>query len=426
MSDAQLVLENLLKCKTRAQMLKTPWQTLMERPKHAYSSKVRIVIVNTPCMGFGDVVFAMKLYQYLKKWYPKTSIHIATTQVENFVKLGMNRRYLRELSSTGIKNIQCRRVSRLSIENGSGRVSKTSKDYDLILVAPITADFAPSHRDVRTMFPNSTRFNTFFFSEYNDSITKDFDFPTGVGEGRMGLLFTDVKKAKKLPILRNPYTLIYITDNDRNAVYCYQSFIKMVTKAQRHPLFDIIVPMWVANNLLTNASALRAVDKAYQTVRIVFKDRVETLLETGKKGLVLQFRADVLPLPYDDMMKVYQHSVRQILVTGDQSITDVLSCCYKSLVPSYQIVPWKRDLARNLAKYLPQKYISSIKTACGTVNAINYKPNMTKFMKLYDFRQNARPKLDAIVRALSDKAVREMMNVVDSNLSVRSIKALLG
>ena len=53
-------------------------------------------------------------------------------------------------------------------------------------------------------------------------------------------------------------------------------------------------------------------------------------------------------------------SVKDILVTGDQSLTDIISCCkYKRVW--YQIAPWKKGLAENLHKHLPNEYYGTFK-----------------------------------------------------------------
>ena len=63
-------------------------------------------------------------------------------------------------------------------------------------------------------------------------------------------------------------------------------------------------------------------------------------------------------------------SVKDILVTGDQSLTDIISCCkYKRVW--YQIAPWKKGLAENLHKHLPNEYYGTYKTSCGTLKSIN-------------------------------------------------------
>ena len=89
-------------------------------------------------------------------------------------------------------------------------------------------------------------------------------------------------------------------------------------------------------------------------------------------------------------------SFRDILVTGDQSLTDILSCCKRKRV-WYQIAPWKQGLAWNLHKHLPNKYYGSFKTSCGTIKHINLDIDWKLFMKNYDFRIQGKKRMDAIL-----------------------------
>lgn len=91
-----------------------------------------------------------------------------------------------------------------------------------------------------------------------------------------------------------------------------------------------------------------------------------------------------------------QHCVNDLLLTGDQSLTDALSCCPKKNL-FYQIAPWKQNLAKNLARYLPNKFLLKKRLSCGSIKAIKYKSNHKTFVKRWDFRTRGKPKLDAIM-----------------------------
>ena len=71
-------------------------------------------------------------------------------------------------------------------------------------------------------------------------------------------------------------------------------------------------------------------------------------------------------------------SIPDILVTGDQSITDVFSCCKRKKV-WYQIAPWKHDFANGLAEKLPNQYYHTFQTSCGTLKSIKSDDNWKKF-----------------------------------------------
>lgn len=397
------------------------------------ASEFSILIVNTPCNGFGDIVFGMKLYMYLKDFYPNCKVHIATTQPDAFIKFGVPSDDV--IGLRGKRGVQCRRLASLKPYNPvTGR--ETALDiYDIIYVAPLTIDFEINYTDVKRLIPYSNRFNTFFFSEYNDSKYKKFDFPTGIGSKRMGLLFTDTPAGlERLDILPNPYTIAYVTKTDENLAKCLLAFIKMVTTIQKHNTFDIVMPDAVISELLDlvdKEDVRDNLNKHYTDLEIHTKNKpVQYYIASHRKSKkVLRIRADILPVEYKRMMNIYLYSTSPVLITGDQSITDVLSCCYKNITPYYQIMPWKSDFAKALSKELPQKYLSSIKTSCGTLDGIKYHPNMSKFIKRNDFRINARPKLDAIASfAISlkkkDQFGEYLRNFVDAVTTGRKVESI--
>lgn len=397
------------------------------------NSEFSILIVNTPCNGFGDIVFGMKLYMYMKDFYPNAKVHIATTQPDSFIKFGVP--VEDTIGLRGKRGVQCRRLASLKSYNPATKRDTVLDTYDIIYVAPLTIDFEINYTDVKKLIPYSNRFNTFFFSEYNDSNYKKFDFPTGIGGKRMGLLFTDTPEGlNRLDILPNPYTIAYVTKTDENLVNCLLAFIKMVTAIQKHNIFDIVMPDGVITELLelVDKDEVRdSINRYYTDLEIHTRDApVKYYISSHKKAKkILRIRADILPVEYKRMMNIFIYSTSPVLITGDQSITDVLSCCYKNITPYYQIMPWKTDFAKALAKALPQKYLSSIKTSCGTLDGIKYHPNMSKFIKKHDFRLNARPKLDAIASfaialKTNDSFGRYLRNYVEEVTTGRKIETI--
>jgi hypothetical protein len=283
-------------------------------------------------------------------------------------------------------------------------------------------DFDANYTDIKALVPYSNLLNTYFFSEYNDDLRKKFDFHTGVGKKRCGMLFTDFEtRVKKINKLKNPYSVVYIAQSVRRADTCFLDFVEMVSQkySKKYKKFDIVVPHWIIEEIEeTNLynKYLKKVEKYFDKFDIVRKDGSrETLLEfeDGTMGNTLTLRGDILPLPYKEMATLFLKSVSDILVTGDQSITDVLACCWKSKLPMYQIVPWKRDFSKELAKYLPQKFLKYIKTSCGTGKAIHYNPDFQKFIKSWDFRKLAKPKLDAIIAFTIHKNKNQIVNKID-------------
>jgi len=370
--------------------------------------KKKILILNAPCNGFGDLIFAAKLSKYLQKKY-KAKVRIATTLYEGLKNIGFPKSEIVELKAKKIK--QCRRFSGLKMEK--------IPQQDLIFVAPLQADFSADFRDVKKIIPYSNRENTFFFSEYNDSLNKGLDFNTGIGSKRDGILITDVSKRmpnvkrgkrgkgfKGRGALKNPFALIYVASTLPRLQHCIVSFVEMVAKKYHkiYKNFDIVVPPWFIKEDF-DKMIIKKVSKYYD--KILIKGRDETINISEGSSRVLTFRADVLPVPNDVMLALMRGSVEDILLTGDQSISDCLSCCPEKNI-FYQIAPWKKNFADNLAKYMPNASLKKKSTSCGSIKAISYKKHSyKKFVKDWDFRKRTAKKLDSIIK--NDK-IRKICN----------------
>lgn len=365
--------------------------------------KVKTLILCTPCNGFGDVIFASKIKRYIKEWYGIDS-HIATTTPDLFEKVGEPVKNI--IALKGIHGSQCRRFSKLD-----GKIGK----YDLIIIAPL-AEGDISFQDVRNLIPYSTHSNTFFFSEYNDDLDKGFDINTGVGKGRDGLLFTNTKCSKshiKKFSLQKDYALVYIAENIDYSDLCILRFVQMVMK--KYPkLQEIVCPSWVKdlnpNVIMRNVKA----DNIY----IITPENTTVIKEKNKNGRTIVFRCDVFPVPNQIMLSLIRYSVEDVLLTGDQSITDAFSCCSNKNI-FYQIAPWKKDFSKNLAKYMPNSYLTKASTSCGTLSALQYKSNYKKFVKDWDFRKLGKGKVDAMVGSvLFFKKNRVIQEILDQSKTV--------
>jgi hypothetical protein len=361
---------------------------------------LKILLLNTPCNGNGDIVFCIKISNYFKEWY-NCKITIATTAFKIFKMIGMttdnNRTNLVELKGNNDTNLMCRRFRHLHF-------SKQIPEQDLIFVTPLNLSLDINYSDIKALVNYSTKKNTFFFSEYNDFLDKKFQLPTGIGNNRLGLLLTDPKIKGKITSLKNKYVVIYVVKSDCHVKTCCNSFIEMVCAkySKLYEKFDIVVPGWFNNDVYITKILLNIISKYFTKVVLHYKNDTETkkdilYCENDVPIKLLNIRADILPLKNNVMLKLYKNSEEDILVTGDQSITDVLSCCYTKNI-FYQIVTWKQDFAINLSKLMPNKYIKSVKTSCGSLGAIKYKKrDYKKFISKWDFRILGKKVVDDIV-----------------------------
>lgn len=416
------ILDEITKIKETNEFKNIFWKSFYKRRVNNVSfKKIKILLLNAPCNGFGDVVFCMKISKYLEEWYD-ADVTIASTSSESFKQLGKIDNVIQIGSKSKVD--QCRRFKNLHFKSNL-------PVQDLIFVAPVQSDYDVSLQDVKYLLPYATKFNTFFFSEYNPDETEGFDFITGVGnKDNYGLLFTNTKKIKRINKLKNPYAVVYIAESVDDSIDCFCSFIEMICAKynNKYKNFDIVIPTSISYFFEDfEYKIVSKIKKYYPNINYVGKDKSFTLLQNKENNKVVTFRADILPVPYYDMVGLIQHSVKDILLTGDQSITDALSCCSEKNI-FYQIAGWKEGFAKNLSKELPNKYLISTKTSCGTLKAIRYKSDYKQFIKKWDFRKLAKPKLDAILSAAKYKKdnkemIKELEKIVLSSRNVQSLKS---
>lgn len=355
--------------------------------------KLRIALLNAPCYGFGDVIFAQKLAKYLREWYG-CRIDIFTTLPNEHIQLGENPKNIVKPIGLVPSQKQCKTFNKLKFPN-------KNVHYDLFLIAPLVNNFVININYIKKIFKYANKNNIYYFSEYNSNTAK-YDFPMGIGRGKYGIFLVDPPPMKRLSILKNPYSMFYIASGEHipNARKCYTSFIEMVCGKyhKKYKKLDIVAPNWVNDDLDDDYVEIfiEKIGKYYPNICIKTKDDTEYILENNNKSNILTLRLDVLPVNNKQMFSLMKYSIPDILLTGDQSITDALSCC-KSKNIFYQIAPWKESFGRQLTKHLPNKYLKHKKTSCGTLKAISYKSNYDNFLKEWDFRTLARPKIDAMM-----------------------------
>ena len=409
------------KCKMKYDVKNVMWKAFNTKTKHKmpHVSHLNIALVCNPCNGFGDIVFCANFAGYLHLWY-KCKITVITTAPDKFKSIGYRGKTIRLTGN--INRSECRRMKKLKLE------SKIDVQ-DLIFISPLQSDHTPDIRDVQYIFDYATIFNTFFMSEYNpisksgESVLVDpmFDFITGVGDDRYGLLLTTINEPlPRLPEMANPYAVIYVSTNEEDASSCALSFIKMVAKKYRdkYKYFDVVVSDDVIQD--TEYTDILNACKPYGTVQIDNGEDIEVLKDKG--GSVITLRSGIYPLQRKKMLRLIKNSVKDILVTGDQSLSDVLSCC-KTKNIFYHVVGWKEQFVPYLAKYMPNKYLAKTATQCGSIKAIGYASNYSKFIKEWDFRKRAREKLDCIFRWAEFKQDNEDdIDILETLLLNKSLK----
>ena len=92
LSEMQII-ENFIKTLENKNKIKKKEDILLDifynSKNESNFSDLKILILNAPCNGFGDIIFAFKIANYLREWY-NVKITIASTNTKNFVTMGEN------------------------------------------------------------------------------------------------------------------------------------------------------------------------------------------------------------------------------------------------------------------------------------------------------------------------------------------------
>lgn len=400
----------------------------LNKNKFELISTVNILILNSTCNGFGDIVFAFKLKRYLEEWYGSSvNVKIATNNYSGFSDLLTEDELdtiiplKKKPVKTPIKGMR----GLYTVTNKRGSSTECNKfnkfekndeleNFDLYLIAPITADFTPDFKEIHTLVKSSNRFNTVFLTEYNMPLHKDILFNVGVGKKRDGLFLVERPSSRPplIPRLDYPYSVIYIARNDANLENCYEGYLELLTSKIKIDRLDVVAPPWLSYYISDNIKYLiDVINPHYSTIKKTIHSFnpptnivEEVLLKNGNGKGELVFRFDILPLKFDDMTSLYYYSLPIMLLTGDQSFSDGLSIRKDDSLIFYQGLPWKQDFYVNMAKEIPNKFFKSYKTACGNAKALKYKPNLINFAKKNDFRTKAKRKMDALIMSVGYKS----------------------
>lgn len=413
------LLKDIKKTKVFKQLYSLPFKNKGVIPKD-----LRVVLFVNACYGSGDKVFCLKIYNYIKEWYGIECTIMSSTP-EYFLKNGIKKVY--GVKIPGKKYVECANIKSMKIYNvdsdGTFMRRTTPKEkFDIILVTPwIGTDYDPDHKAMRIFFPYSNRFNTFLFSSYNPPSPHLYDFPMGIGKNYYGILLTTPVILQKPKFIVNPFLMVHLSYyHSVNINKCFDNFIKLMCKKyyKKYNKLDVIIPKLV----LEDESSMRKLIKYikmkgyYDNVEIITEKRAEQ--KYNENDSVIRFRAEILPLPFKEYTNLFNYSLPDVLTTGNQSVSDIVSCC-KNFNIYYQIMPWERPFAAGLNNSLkPQyNYLKNVKTSCGIEKmAIDKQSNLRLIEQNNDFRVLGKAKLDRIfsnIRAVNnDKIIKEYVKIV--------------
>tara|TARA_B100000427_G_scaffold329431_1_gene345618 strand:+ start:37 stop:1413 length:1377 start_codon:yes stop_codon:yes gene_type:complete len=363
-----------------------------------YYKNISIGIFNIPCGGFGDIILTKTFNDYLIEWYPTAKVRICTTSPQKYNLIGITDNLIKLERKDGVNydDGECSPFDKLKVKN--------IPRFDIMFVVPII-NKPFNYNQFKKLIPYSTYFNTFTMSEYNGEFPP-YTLPIGVGDENLGILFNNFKY-KQQDLIKKPYALVYIQPSPSwgvHARYCFLSYLEMICNkySKRYRLFQIIIPEWIHEDInYDNQFYLKIkkiVEKYYKNLSIVYPDDEVILFEDNTNKSKLTLRGDILPQKREIFISLMKDSVNDILVTGDQSLTDIISCCKYKIV-WYQIAPWKQGLAKKLSEHLPNQYFKSYRTSCGTLDSINLNINWKVFMEKYDFRKKGKKRINSIIIA---------------------------
>lgn len=170
---------------------------------------------------------------------------------------------------------------------------------------------------------------------------------------------------------------------------------------EKYKKFQVIIPHWIQDEIEYNpqfkSKLKKLIEPYYKNIAIFYDDgTTQKILENENEKSVIVFRADILPQKRETFISLIKDSVKDVLLTGDQSITDAISCCKRKTI-WYQIAPWKKGFAYYMYKNLPNENFKTFKTSCGSINAFEININWTNFQKKYDFRIHGKKRMDQIL-----------------------------
>ena len=112
---------------------------------------------------------------------------------------------------------------------------------------------------------------------------------------------------------------------------CYLSFVEMITKKYNHySKLQLIIPTWVSVHIEDSpqfkSKLKKIIEKNFNKIILIndIKDEIKLLDQKGKTFIM---RGDILPVARDKFISLVKYSLPDILLTGDQSITDAFSHC---------------------------------------------------------------------------------------------------
>jgi hypothetical protein len=420
------IIEYLEEIKDYNQVYKIPRNIFMGKSVNKKISSLNVGFVVNSCFGFGDIIFTYKLFTYFKEWYNITPI-IFTTTPDLFTQF-IPKSKLKLLGVPGESlddTCDYELESMVAYELVGRRKRYKSIKFDCMFITPwVGNNNTVNHKVIRNIFPETNRFNTFIFSAYNrvkGGEKSPFDFDMGLGDNYLGLLYKKSECGKR-PI-KNPYIISYISDTEEESLKCFYNFIKKVLSKyeNKHKKLEILVPDSIVKDGRLD-KLVKYIEKNYSYDNIIISRSSKDTIKAHKiTGSYLLFRTDVKNIPYLKYLNYICNALPEILVTGNQSIGDILSCCPDFNI-FYQIMPWEKNFAKELSIITGVNDLGKSSKSCGH----DKRTNLKGVYKSSDFEKKGKKYMDAILNSIYSIKTNEVLyNFVETAKRSRKVNSLL-
>ena len=347
--------------------------------------------------GFGDVIFTLKLYALFKQWY-NISPYIVSTAPDKFIQNGISKSKVIKINNGD--SVYSDNTEELDLTTMSNK--KFTHKFDVIFVTPVVLDSYEKHfSHFKTLFPYITRDMLYRFSAYDHGGMK-YEIPMGLSNGRYGIFINKCVKTKPLKIMKNPYIITHLgntgfSGSEYDYINCFTKFIKLMVKKyfETYPVLDIIIPLYITKHPKFKKLKIY-IKKYYKNVKVIHKsDKI--LLEEG-----VNFRCDLPFLPHKQYTTLFNHCLPDVLLTGNQSVSDVISCNNNYNI-YYQTLPWEVKFAKNLGTLLKKLYLKKRASACSgkygdTTKMILLKTDSAIIKNKYNFEKLGKKLIDKIIK----------------------------
>ena len=348
--------------------------------------RIKLLIFCPVRGGMGDVFFAKNLRDYIVKWCAQVGLRIRITTLLASVEGKEDAERKATIAGYSREEIITESLGRsegFTSFYSALRPEQPLGTFDLYFLAPVNMDVAygkvkreyPLRRgrdamhipikeiilyDLQPLFNNLTMDNMITFSVYNgeellgtDDIdffkNTDYDFATGIGEGKYGIMQpADVLLAEcdadflvKHGLAAGKYALVYVDTEQEHVNDCIEEFVKRVVR--KYESLTVVMPVkaWNAGieQFLIDLSTIN-------NLRLIHDGKI---IKDGEGG-TLNIRTDVLPLVRKEFICLLKHSVREVLLTGNQSVSDIATCCPDKLL-TYQVSTWTRAFGKAVGRF---------------------------------------------------------------------------